>query len=75
MLAGYPATKLTSEIKFQKHFNVVVLPMHGESCLHFNFHTEIPKITRVIGVQSEVGKFYQCDSFKSRTGSINFFYC
>ena len=51
MLAGYPATKLKSEIKFPKDFNVVVLPMVRRVCISI-FKKEIPKITRVIGVQS-----------------------
>ena len=33
MLAGYPATKLKSEIKFPKDFNVVVLPMVSCVCI------------------------------------------
>ena len=33
MLDGYPATKLKSEIKFLKDFNVVVLPMVRHVCI------------------------------------------
>ena len=72
MLAGYPATKLKSEIKFPKDFNVVVLPMVSCVCISI-FMKKFQKLPELYRFKVEVGKFCQCDSIESRTGSINFF--
>ena len=74
MLAGYPATKLKSEIKFFKDFNVIVLPMVSRACISI-FIKKFQKLPELLGFKVEVGKICQCDSIESRTGSINFFLC